>query len=76
MKEVKTMVIMSDSSKRFLEKNCPSALDARTINEALEIINDNIVEKGFCGRNNDEYNDYGRKAQAVFDDIYFNATEQ
>ena len=69
------MVKISDSSRRFLEENCPSALGATTVNDALEVLYDNIVEKGFCGKDNDEYNEYGRKAQAVYDDIYLNATD-
>ncbi len=64
------MLTMTDESRAFLEKNCPAVLKANTIGDALEILYDDIDEKGFGGEHYDEYNDYGRAAQKVYDDLY------
>ena len=54
----------------FLKKNLPSALDAKTVREALELLYDLIDEKGFAPPMYDEYNDFGREAQGVYNDLY------
>lgn len=61
---------MSDKSKSFLEENLPAALQAEALNDVLEMLYDLINEKGFAAPTYDEYNDFGRKAQRVYDDIY------
>lgn len=65
------MLSMSDESKEFLEKNCPEVLEANSRSEALDLLEEDIEKKGFGGENFDEYNDYGRAAQRVYDDLYY-----
>lgn len=64
------MLNMTDTSKRFLEKNLPEALSLDDIGEALRLLYDLIDEKGFAPPHYDEYNDFGREAQKVYDDLY------
>jgi len=64
------MFNMSDGSREFLERNCPEVLSAATIKDALLILYMDIDKKGFGGSRFDEYNDYGREAQKVYDDLY------
>ena len=63
---------MKDSSREFLEKNLPEALTAPNRREALILLYDLIEEKGFAPPHYDEYNDFGRQAQKVYDDLYYN----
>lgn len=64
------MLNMTDMSKKFLEKNLPQALSSEDIGVALRLLYDLIDEKGFAPPHYDEYNDFGRKAQRVYDDLY------
>ena len=64
------MLIMSEKSKAFLEKNCPEVLKAANRSDALELLEEDIEKKGFGGERFDEYNNYGRAAQKVYDDLY------
>lgn len=65
------MVKMSGESKTFLEKHLPEVLqDERPV--ILERLYDLIDEKGFAPPNFHEYNEFGREAQKVYDDIYWN----
>lgn len=64
------MLIMSEKSKAFLEKNCPEVLKVSNRSDALELLEEDIEKKGFGGEHFDEYNDYGRAAQKVYDDLY------
>ena len=64
------MLNKTDTSKRFLEKNLPEALSSDDIGEALRLLYDLIDEKGFAPPHYDEYNDFGREAQKVYDDLY------
>lgn len=61
---------LSNSSRVFLEKHLPSVLQANTIREALDLLDDFIDETGFAPPHYDEYNDFGREAQRVYDDLY------
>ena len=65
------MLKMQDSSREFLEKYLPEALLAENIRAALRLLYDLIDEKGFAPPHYDEYNDFGREAQRVYDDLYF-----
>lgn len=65
------MLNMTDASKAFLEKNLPAALKAETLNDALDALYDLIEEKGFAPPHYQDYNDFGREAQKVYDDLYF-----
>lgn len=65
------MLTMTAESREFLEKNLPEALtigDKRTV---LRMLYDLIDEKGFAPPHYDSYNDFGREAQQVYDDLYF-----
>lgn len=61
---------MKDSSRKFLEKNLPSALETTTLRDLLIQLYDLIDEKGFAPPHYEDYNDFGREAQKVYDDIY------
>lgn len=63
---------LSEQSKKFLEENIPDIFDARSLDEALRMLYDLIDEKGFAPPSFEEYNDFGRQAQAVYDDLYQN----
>ena len=64
--------ILKDSSRNFLEKNLPAALEANSLREALILLYNWIDENGFAPPHYDEYNDLGREAQRVYDDLYYN----
>ncbi len=65
------MLKMSETSKSFLDKNLPSALETDSVGEALDSLFDLIEEKGFAPPHYHDYNDFGREAQRVYDDLYF-----
>ncbi len=64
------MLKMEDKSRRFLEKNLSEALKTDSIGQALDLLYDLIDEKGFAPPHYDNYNDFGREAQRVYDDLY------
>lgn len=64
------MLKMEKSSREFLEKYLPEALGAKGLRDTLELLYDLIDEKGFAPPAYEEYNDFGREAQRVYDDIY------
>lgn len=66
------MLKMTESSRKFLESNLPEALATEDRREALTLLYDLIDEKGFAPPHYDEYNDFGREAQKVYDDLYYN----
>ena len=66
------MLNMTETSRKFLEKHLPEALDAVNVNDALDPLYDLIDEKGFAPPHYEEYNAFGREAQAVYDDLYLN----
>lgn len=61
---------MSNESREFLEKHLPSALQNDSIRDVLVQMFVLIDEKGFAPPHYDEYNDFGRAAQRVYDDLY------
>ena len=63
---------MSEKSREFLKKYLPTALQTEILNDVLELLYDLIDEKGFAPPHYDEYNDFGREAQRVYDDLYLN----
>lgn len=65
------MVQMTKESKEFLEKYLPEVVSQR-ISVILKQLYDLIDEKGFAPPHYHEYNDFGREAQRVYDDIYWN----
>lgn len=66
------MLKMTDNSRTFLEKNLQDVLVCDNIKNALRLLYDLIDEKGFAPPDFDEYNDFGREAQKVYDDLYLN----
>lgn len=66
------MLKMSKESREFLEKYLPEALEAKKKDDALLPLYDLIDEKGFAPPHYHDYNDFGRKAQRVYDDLYYN----
>lgn len=65
------MLKMEESSKRFFEKNLPEALETNELSDALDMLFDLIEEKGYAPPHYDEYNNFGREAQRVYDDVFF-----
>ena len=61
---------MTDETRRFLEKELPEALNEKDVGNALWMLFELINDKGFAPPHYDEYNDFGRKAQLVYDDLY------
>lgn len=64
------MVKMQDSSKAFLKKNAPAVLEKNTSRDALIELGKFINHFGFSPPEYEDYNDLGREAQKVYDDIY------
>ena len=64
------MLKMKESSKRFLKENLPEALEFEELNNALDALFDLIEEKGYEPPHYHDYNDFGREAQRVYDDLY------
>lgn len=64
------MLNMNETSKAFLDRNLPEALQTNAKRDALDMLFDLIDEKGFAPPHYDEYNDFGREAQRVYDDLY------
>jgi len=63
-------VKMTKESKHFLEKYLPDNLDDEAT-VVLDKLYDLIDDKGFAPPKYHEYNDFGREAQKVYDDIYW-----
>ena len=64
------MVKMSDKSRAFLQKHLPQTLSCEWVNDVLIPLDDLICTKGFALPHYQEYNDFGREAQRVYDDIF------
>ena len=62
---------MSETSKLFLEKHFPGLLNAEKKTDILDPLYELIDEKGFAPPHYDSYNDFGREAQRVYDDIFY-----
>lgn len=70
------MLKMSEESRSFLELNLPELLTDIKIRDALDLLYDLIEEKGFAPPHYDEYNDFGREAQRVYDDLYLSSLSE
>lgn len=64
------MVKMTDKSRAFLMQNMPEVADAQDPNSILGPLYDLIMYKGFISHEKG-YNDFGYKAQEVYDDIFY-----
>lgn len=65
------MIKMSETSKLFLETHLPGLLNVETKTDILDSLYELIDEKGFAPPHYDSYNDFGREAQRVYDDIFY-----
>lgn len=68
------MMRMQESTRAFLEENLPQALEAQKLNDALDELYMLIDKKGFAPPMYEDYNDFGRKAQRAYDDLYLSNT--
>jgi hypothetical protein len=69
------MLKLDDKDKKFIKgnfKNSDKLLRAEDVNEVLDEIDDLIMEKGFISHS-EGYNDFGREAQKVYDNILNNS---
>ena len=66
------MLKMSEASYQFLKKYLHHVLEAEKCNDILLPLYDLINEKGFAPPHYDDYNAFGREAQKVYDDVYYN----
>lgn len=67
------MINLSEKDIKFIKKNFENSdemINNFSVNEILDAIDDLIIYKGFTP--NDDYNDFGREAQKVYDSIYVN----
>ena len=64
------MLIMTEQSKIFLQEYLPDIITESDLKTALRKLYRLIDEKGFAPPHFDEYNDFGREAQRVYDDLY------
>lgn len=62
------MFNMSESSRLFLEKNCPDLMKETSLRNFLLGLDDFITMNGLD--ENDDMTNFGREAQAVYDEIY------
>ena len=65
------MLKMTEESKVFLERHLPDALLVEKLNDALDPLYELIDIKGFAPPHYYDYNDFGREAQRVYDDLFF-----
>lgn len=61
---------MTHTSMSFLQERIPDALNIENKKDALILIEDYIDQNGFAPPDYYDYNDLGREAQKVYDDIY------
>ena len=66
------MLKMSEHSESFLKKYLPNTVGLEKKTDVLDPLYDLIDEKGFAPPHYDSYNDFGREAQKVYDDIFYN----
>lgn len=66
------MLKMSEASYQFLKKYLPQVLEAEKCDDILLPLYDLINKKGFAPPHYDDYNAFGREAQKVYDDVYYN----
>lgn len=70
------MMRMMPESKKFLEEYLPAALKVNTVDGVLSLLYEWIDENGFAPPKYEDYNDLGREAQRVYDDIFFSSLSE
>lgn len=69
------MLKFTDEDQAFIKdnfKNSDQLLNATRRQDVLDPLFDLIEEKGFAPPHYEEYNDFGREAQKIYDSIYYN----
>ncbi|MBW7573909.1 hypothetical protein [Caproiciproducens faecalis] len=69
------MLKFTDKDRNFILQNFKNAgelLSASNLDDVLDPLYELIDEKGFAPPHYQDYNDFGREAQKVYDSIYFN----
>lgn len=69
------MLKFTETDKKFIRGNFNNAeelLNSDSCRDVLVSLYDLIDEKGFAPPNYQDYNDFGREAQKVYDSIYLN----
>lgn len=69
------MLKFTETDKKFIEENFDNAdelLNSDSRREVLIALYDLIDEKGFAPPHYQDYNDFGREAQKIYDSIYLN----
>lgn len=69
------MLKFTEKDKNFIEENFDNAdelLNSDSRREVLIALYDLIDEKGFAPPHYQDYNDFGREAQKIYDSIYLN----
>ena len=61
---------INENAKKFLEENLPKALEAETSYEALKMLYELIDDKGFEAPKYEKLNEFGEKADEIYDEIY------
>lgn len=61
---------ISENAKKFLEENLPQALEAQSSYEALKMLYELIDDKGFEAPKYEKLNEFGEKADEIYDEIY------
>ncbi len=61
---------ISENAKKFLEENLPQALEAESSYEALKMLYELIDDKGFEAPKYEKLNEFGEKADEIYDEIY------
>lgn len=67
------MIIFSKAVMQFIKNNFDNSaeiLNKEDVNDVLTVIDDLITYKGF--NENYDYNDFGRQAQKIYDELYNN----
>jgi hypothetical protein len=69
------MLQFTEEDRSFIRQNFDNAkalLNAEKLDDVLDPLYDLIDANGFAPPDYEEYNDFGRKAQKVYDSIYYN----
>ncbi|ADU26083.1 hypothetical protein [Ethanoligenens harbinense] len=73
------MLQFEESDKTFIRRNLENAdalLSGSSLGNVLDALFDLIEEKGYAPPHYYDYNDFGRKAQRVYDSVYYLNTQK
>jgi hypothetical protein len=69
------MLKFTEKDRVFIKQNFDNAealLNSENLDDVLDPLYDLIDDKGFAPPDYEEYNDFGREAQKIYDSIYYN----